>query len=447
MNSQVEILAFCADRISGLRTALESAAVDITKGTDISVLSKITRSEFDSNACFRLLTTAGYPAGFPDILDKALHFLKNPNPHQENRQTANGIFFGQSAPDGKLAFMFPGQGSQYPYMGFGLENVSDEAKKIIKTAEQAFSCTPCLMSRIHPQAGVPAKPSNEETAALQQTDVAQPAIGALSLIMLDILKKYGISADAACGHSFGELTALCAAQRIREEEFMWLAVKRGKLMAAAGEKSGDSGGMLAIKAPAETIENMIQENRADLVLANKNSPNQGVVSGPLDEIEKMRKICRKNRIISARLPVSAAFHSRLVMDAAEPFKKAVMGIPFYPGKIPVYSNTTALPYPGDTDAARLLLGDHLVWPVNFTDEITNMYKAGVRTFIEIGPKAVLTGLVKSILSGLPHEAFSVDASGGRRPAPLDLAGAICKTAALGYKVDLKNWAGAFLPFS
>ncbi|MFW5931397.1 MAG: ACP S-malonyltransferase, partial [Desulfosalsimonas sp.] len=336
---------------------------------------------------------------------------------------------------------------QYPYMGFGLENVSEETKRLAEIAEQAFSGNPSLTSRMYPRREAPAKPSDEETSALQQTDIAQPAIGTVSLIMLNILKKHGISADAACGHSFGELSALCAAKRIREEDFMKLAVKRGRLMAAAGKNSQDSGGMLAVKAPAKTIEHIIENHGVDVVLANRNSPNQSVVSGPLDEIEKMQKICLKHRIISARVPVSAAFHSRLVTDAAEPFKKIVMDTPFYPGRIPVYSNTTALPYPGDAEKARDLLGGHLVQPVNFIDEITNMYKAGVRTFVEVGPKAVLTGLIKSILSEHPHTAFSVDASCGRQTALMDLARAICKTSALGHKADLKNWPDAFRPAS
>lgn len=437
MKNNVEILAFSEDRISGLKAAIKSAAEDIARGTRASVPGKKTRSEFDSGASYRLLAAAQDEAEFTGLLDSAISFLENPD--RENLQAPQGIFFGKHAPEGGLGFVFPGQGSQYPYMGFGLEHVFKEAKGIIEIAEQAFSRNPSLISRVHPRADVRAKPSNEETTALQQTDVAQPAIGTLSLIMLSILEKHGIYADAACGHSFGELTALCAAERISRRDFMRLAVERGRLMAEAGKKSGESGGMLAVKASAETIEQVIEKNRIDVVLANKNSQKQGVVSGPLDEIEKMQKICKKNRIISARLPVSAAFHSRLVKGAAEPFKKTIMATHFSPGRIPVYSNTTALPYPDDTREARLLLGRHLAEPVNFMDEITNMHQAGVRTFIETGPKAVLTGLLKNILSGLPHEAFSVDSSGGKRPAVFDIALALCKTAALGYNTDLSNW--------
>ncbi|MCF8024454.1 MAG: ACP S-malonyltransferase, partial [Desulfobacteraceae bacterium] len=265
------------------------------------------------------------------------------------------------------------------------------------------------------------------------------AIGTVSLIMLKILQRHGIFADAACGHSFGELTALCAGERIRETDFMKLAVARGKFMAEAGGTSTDRGGMLAVRASMETIEALIEKHSADVVLANKNSPKQAVISGPTEEIERMREICKKNRILSARLPVSAAFHSRLILDAAAPFKELVSATRFFPGSIPVYSNTTAAPYPKDKEAAQALLGDHLIQPVNFIDGIVGMYEAGVRTFIEVGPKAVLTGLVKKILSDLPHDAYSLDGTNGKQPALLDLAFALCRTAALGYRVNLEKW--------
>ncbi|MFW6297217.1 MAG: ACP S-malonyltransferase [Desulfosalsimonas sp.] len=441
-NNRVEIFAFCAEQMSGLKAAIRSAGRDLAKGIDISVLGEKTRSEFDSDSCFRLLAVAPNSGEIPGLLDNASDRLENLP--LENQSLAPGLFFGKNPPDGKLAFVFPGQGSQYPFMGFCLENAFEEAATVINAAEKAFSRKPSLMSYLYPQGKIPAKPAGAEAGALQKTDVAQPAIGTISLMMLKILQKHGLLADAACGHSFGELTALCAAERISEKDFMELAVKRGRLMAAAGKKSEDSGGMLAVRASAKAIEDLIEKHGADVVLANRNSPNQGVISGPLNEIEKMQKICRENRIVSARLPVSAAFHSRLVMDAAEPFKEIVSKTPFLPGRIPVYSNTTAGPYPENPDSARALLGSHLTQPVNFIDEITNMHKAGVSTFLEVGPKAVLTGLIKQILSDQPHAAFSVDSSAGKQPALFDLAAALCRTAALGYVVELEKWPGAIL---
>ncbi len=396
-----------------------------------------TRSKFDPKATYRLLVAVQHPEASPELLDAGLKLLETPE--RADQAAKHGIFFGKYPPEGKLAFLFPGQGSQYPFMGYGLAGVFEEAAPVMEIAEKAFDRNPGLFSRIYPEDEFGKEADNRAAEALQETDVAQPAIGTISMVMHRILQRHGLYPDAACGHSFGELTALCAAGRISEKDFMSLAVARGRFMAEAGQASGDSGGMLAIRASAETIDELIRENRADVALANRNSPNQGVISGPTEEIERIREICRKNRIISAKLPVSAAFHSRLVVDAAAPFHEIVSGTPFLQSSIPVYSNTTAAPYPGDEKKTRALLGRHLLQPVNFMGQIVGMYEAGVRTFVEVGPKSVLTGLVKNILSDSPHCAFSVDCSGGRDPALLDLAFALCKAAALGYSVDLSRW--------
>lgn len=434
----IEILAFSGKRTAELAAAIKSARRDLTGTSGISALGSKTRSEFDSTADCRLLLTAADPEALSGQIDTALKQLENSHP--ESSQPTHGIFFGKQRPEGKLALVFPGQGSQYPYMGSGLKDTfSEEFRRVIRAAEQSFDRHPPLLDHIYPESGVTKGPNSPETAALRETDVAQPAIGAVSLIMLKILQRHGVYADAACGHSFGELTALCAGGRIRETDFMELAVARGKLMAEAGRNSEDKGGMLAVKGPIETIEAMIRNQGADLVLANRNSPTQGVLSGPSKEIEKIQEICRKNKIISAKLPVSAAFHSRLIMDAATPFRKIVYATPFLQGNFPVYSNTTAVAYPEDHAAARARLGEHLAQPVNFIDEITNMHEDGVRTFIEVGPGAVLTGLIKQILPDLPHTAFSIDGSKGKQPALLDLASALCRIAAIGYPVDLHRW--------
>ena len=129
----------------------------------------------------------------------------------------------------------------------------------------------------------------------------------------------------------------------------------------------------------------------------------------------------------------------MVKEAQKPFSQAIEKIDIVPSEIPVFSNTTGAPYPADTEKAKELLAGHLLSPVDFVSEIKNLFKSGARTFVEIGPKSVLTGLVKSILKGRDFQAIALDASQGKRPGIVDLAGTLCHLASLGHFVDLSCW--------
>ncbi|MDY6822584.1 MAG: SDR family oxidoreductase [Thermodesulfobacteriota bacterium] len=343
---------------------------------------------------------------------------------------------------GKTAFIFPGQGSQYIYMARDLVCLFPEAHRVFELADAQFAKfrnagDKPLSDYVYPPGFREAhKKAAEE--ALRSTDIAQPAIGAASLAMARVLQRFNITADAACGHSFGELTALCAAGWMDDETFLSLAAARGKYMAAAGKEKG---AMLAVKGDLLSIERLIADNGLDLVLANRNSPDQGVLSGRESEIDRAAAICKENRMRATRLPVSAAFHTELVQDAAKPFKEYLRKKELTISDIPVFSNTTAAAYPADPGEARKVLGSQILNPVNFIDEIQAMYADGVDTFLEIGPKTVMAGLVKAILKGKPFHALSVDASTGRKSGTRDLAQTLCFFAALGQPVLLHNWEG------
>jgi acyl transferase domain-containing protein len=201
----------------------------------------------------------------------------------------------------------------------------------------------------------------------------------------------------------------------------------------------NNGGMLAVKAPLDELDHLIQTTDTGVILANRNSPDQGVLSGSLDAISRAEKICKQNGFKTIKLPVAAAFHSSLVKDAQKPFIQALEKIDISPSDIPVFSNTTGEPYPDDPEKAKKILGDHLLSPVNFIDEIMNLFKIGVRTFVEVGPKSVLTGLVKSILKNQHFQAITLDGSLGKRSGITDLAKTLCHLASLGHAVDLSKW--------
>src|SRR5262249_37778485 len=135
------------------------------------------------------------------------------------------------------------------------------------------------------------------------TNVAQPAIGAVSLAGWRILEHFGVAADAFAGHSYGELTALCAAGRLDPAGFFRLSKLRGQLM--AGGKA-DRGAMLAVRSPLTTVEQVLAQETLDLVIANRNAPSQAVLSGPTAAIEQATLLFQKRQIPCQRLPVSAA---------------------------------------------------------------------------------------------------------------------------------------------
>jgi acyl transferase domain-containing protein len=437
-NNYIEIVALTAENKKQLDEKLRAAANQTEDNNAVRQMAEVSRSEFFEKAPYRCLIAGENSKDIAEKLEMAKVWISQSDP--EKAPPPENVFFGTGGPAGRLAFLFPGQGSQYTYMGRSLISHFAEAGPVIKDAETAFDRNPSLFSIIYPPKAENKNTTEAAQKALQQTDVAQPAIGLISRLCHKILERHNVRPQAAAGHSFGELTALCASGCLSQKDFFTLAAARGRFMAMAGKSAGDPGQMMAVRAMAGQIEDLIEKHGQDVILANRNSPKQQVLSGPSAAIASMQEICKKNRILAKPLPVAAAFHSRLVKDAALPLSQIIASITFNDPQIPVYSNTTALPYPRDPDKARSLLGQHLLNPVDFIQTIENMYSNGVKVFLEVGPGAVLSGLVRQILGTRLHTAFSVNASAGRKTAILDMALALCRLAALGYPVKLSCWS-------
>ena len=253
---------------------------------------------------------------------------------------------------------------------------------------------------------------------------------------MHVLAHFGLTPDAAAGHSYGELTALCVAGCFDAPSLFELSQLRGRLMAETRE---DAGAMLAVQAPLDTVEDLLTRDKYDLVIANKNGPAQAVLSGRTAEIERAAAVLQSRRVRHVRLPVAAAFHSPLVANASGPFRAALEPIAFHAAQLPVFANSTGREYPRDPQAARDLLAHQLARPVEFVDQIRNMAATGVRTFVEVGPGTTLSRLVESILADQAYEVVAIDASCGKRSGIVDLAYALARLAALGYPVRLADW--------
>ena len=445
-DGSIDIVALSASSKADLVRKIDALQKDIENGTSIADAAARSRLSFSVKDRHRRLWT------YERSIDQ--HFLSHPTDTDfpatalrhlkesiTNPSTARqGIYTGEGPPIGQLAFLFPGQGSQYPGMGRDLVCRFPEAFGALEAACHLFDGKVSLSDVIYPRPATTPEEQRQQADLLRRTDITQPAIGAVSLAMFKVLIAFGVVPHATAGHSFGELTALHAAGWIDEPTYLSLAATRGRLMAAAGaDDSAPRSGMLAVNAPLDALEDLIGSHGSDVVLANRNAPHQGVLAGTIDALSTIEVICRQKGYSSVMLPVAAAFHTHLLKAAQEPFKKTLEAITISPNGIPVYSNSTAVPYPEDQTAATVLLGNHLLQPVNFVQEIKNLFASGIRTFIEVGPRNVLSGLVDKILTGENFQTLAMDATAGKRPSLSDLSHIICQLAVAGYPVDLSRW--------
>ncbi|WP_435007870.1 SDR family NAD(P)-dependent oxidoreductase [Tundrisphaera lichenicola] len=435
-DGDTQILAFSGKTPEAIRSAID--ALPAEPGWEALRASAATaRSRFLATDPHRLLIVAELGGiAWPKLAERARSLLNGPTP-SPIVASPEGVYYGSGTEPGGLAVLFPGQGSQYVGM---LRDLACKFPEIHRVLDESNSAGPIdgqgLGDWIYPHPSFDEEGRKQADRKLRSTQIAQPAIGAASLGAYRVLERFGLKADAMAGHSFGELTALCASKRIDPESFSELARLRGRLMAGQG---GDRGSMLAALAPVEAIEAALAEEKLDLVIANRNAPKQSIVSGPTAEIARAADAFARRGIATRPLEVSAAFHSRFVEDATGPLLEAMEKVEFSPSSLPIFANTTAETYPDDPDLSRTLLAHQLARPVRFVEQVGAMAKAGIRTFLEVGPDAKLTGMVGAILEGQPHQALALDASRGKRGNVADLARALSQLAAMGHAIHLTLW--------
>ena len=349
-----------------------------------------------------------------------------------------GIYYGVGGKQRKIAFLFPGQGSQYPGMGADLAMAFEPARDVWdRAADLSLNGGIPLHNIVFPRPAFSGDERQAQNARLTATEWAQPAIGAASLSQLALLEDLGIRADCVGGHSYGEITALAAAGVMTPAAMLRVARRRGELMR---EASAERGAMTAVSAAPETLEPLLETWGNEVTVANHNAPEQVVLSGRADAIDEVERRLDAEGIRCRRVAVSAAFHSPLVAGSTAPFLEFLGEVEIATPAVDVYSNAEAAPYPTDPGAIRRRLAEQIAKPVRFVYQLEAMVERGIDTFLEVGPGSVLTSLVGKILQGRDHLAVSLDRKG--RDGVTSLWHALGQLVAAGVAVDFESlWQG------
>lgn len=286
---------------------------------------------------------------------------------------------------GKLAFLFPGQASQYPGMGRDLAENYPEARAVFDEADAALGSPISQLCFEGPE------------DALKQTENTQPAILTVSVAAFRAMSTHGIVPDFVAGHSLGEHSALVAAGAVAFSDAVQLARKRGRYMQEAvplGE-----GAMAAVMglAPSDVAEICRRAAENEIVSpANFNSPEQTVISGHAAAVKRAVEIASQSGAKRAViLPVSAPFHCSLMAPAQRRFEPDLRATQFRDLQFPLVTNVDASPITKG-DEARDALIRQVTQPVRWLDSVREMIENGVTIFVEIGPGKVLCGLLRQI---------------------------------------------------
>lgn len=340
-------------------------------------------------------------------LERALGLL---NPENESIKDPTGIYYSGEKKSKKIAFLFPGQGSQSINMLKDLALYFPEIRQQFEMGDKLtgkFKNNKQISELVYPVPSIDSEIEKQQATELNSTEVAQPAIGLANLAVLKVLNSLDLKPDVVAGHSYGEYVALHAAQVFSEEQLIKLSVKRGAIF----EQTDSEGTMLAVHGDYENVTKLI-DDLDGVTIANKNSNYQIILSGRKNHLLEAQKAFQQAGTSTKFIPVSKAFHSPYMVNARDKIKELIDNIDTNRQAIPVYSNTTSSLYP-DRCQKNLgkILAEHTVKPVLFSDQIEEMYKDGVTTFIEVGPGSVLTSLVKSIIPDNAITAVSCERPG------------------------------------
>ncbi len=298
-----------------------------------------------------------------------------------------------------MAFLYPGQGSQYVNM---LQPLRASEPIVTETfAEADRIMTPFLGKPLSDFIFVNGSSTNAVAKAeedLRQTAITQPAVLTVDLALTRLLAAYGIEPDFTMGHSLGEYGALIAAGALPFADALEAVSARGREMTRFSP--ADKGRMAAVFAPLEEIERILKTVSGYVVIANINSEHQSVIGGASSAVEQaMAALLQAGYDVSA-LPVSHAFHTSIVAPASEPLRSVLERLHLQSPRLPIIANTNGEFYPTGRDVVPQMLdilAQQVAAPVQFIKGLRTLYASGARMFVEVGPKKALQGFAEDVL--------------------------------------------------
>ena len=390
--------AFAAESRNGLAEAVKRLA-GLLERMPGAPLADLALATLGGSGPHRLAWVARSHAELAALAGSALAFLTG------SAGSVPAGMFHSDAPallsGGKLAFLFSGQGAQYPDMHRQTALLAPSLLAMLCRAETLLARTPSfrragrpLARLIYPGDAFSPEEGKAQMAALTATEIAQPALGAIEAGLAATLEELGVRPDMAAGHSYGEFAALWSAGVLSFDDLITLSEARGRAMVENADPA-QPGAMLAVKADANATRATLA-GLEGVTIANLNSPLQTVIAGNAAAMERAGEALKAAGLNVARVPVSQAFHSPLMAPARQQFETALADARWGTPSFPVYSNRTAEPH--DPAAIREAMAQHLVSSVDFVSEVRNMVRDGARVFLEIGPKSILADRGKEIVT-------------------------------------------------
>ncbi len=339
----------------------------------------------------------GSAAELAQKAERARKALGAANPAAWRALRPQGVFHATGA-SGKVAFLYTGQGSQYANMLRTLRATEPEVAETFAEADRVM--TPILgrplsdIIFVDPADAGAMKRAEEE---LRRTEITQPAVLATDIALTRLLARYGITPDFVMGHSLGEYAALVVAGALPFDDALVAVAARGRTMASL--TLDDNGWLAAVFAPLAETERVLREVPGHLEIANINSRSQAVIGGSSEAVERAMAAFQQAGIEAVRLPVSHAFHTRIVAPVSEPLRETLAELRLAPPRLPILSNVTGDFYPTSDVVPQMLdlLARQVASPVQFVKGLETLYGAGARVFVEVGPKKALHGFVEDVL--------------------------------------------------